>query len=825
MLKLAVTLFPRLLRTKDFHLLLLALVVANCTVTAIHLFVERIDNTLDGEATSFIAADAKIQGSSAPDPSWRLRAHDLGLTTAHYQSFNVMLFAGEEMVLTRAKAVSDNYPLHGELSIGAPLSQELTVVKKGPQKGQVWLAPRLFSALNIKPGDAVQMGSATFIAKAALHKEPDNAQGMFGFAPRVMMHASDVKATKAIQLGSRVSYALLFSGEAQSIEHLKTQLENQLGEHHRWLSPEDGNAAFNNAFKRSQRFLLLAGCLSVILAGVAIALAAHRFAKEQQTQVALLKTFGVNPYRIQKLYILLLVAIGLLGFLLGAFMGWLLHYAILFLLGDLLPKHLAGAGFSTLWTSAGITALALFAFAAPPLLALKNTPPAKIFRQEPENSRIIYISALTGLLATAGLIGFYGRDFMLTGIVLGGLLSCIVVSYFFSKVLLAATYQLQTSLHGVWRIGLANLQRQRQMTALQIFVFANIGLLVLVLFQVRTSLIGDWQPRLANAPNHFVYNIFEDDLDSVKAVFEQESIAVTEYYPMFRGRLISVNGVVTKKKIIRDKQKSNYERELNLTWSQTYGRDNKVVQGQWWHDGDNRSLSVSAEQTYAEGLGLQIGDVLTFSIAGRKFDATLTNIRSVQWDSMNPNFYMIFNRAAVKGYGADWITSFYLPSEKKQFVNTLIKRFPTVSLIELDQTLTLIKSVVARVSMAVEFILLLVLVASVLILLTSIYVTLDERRRESALLRSFGAKRGFVQKILLIEFSSIGLIAGVFSCIGAQLCLYFIQVKIFDMPYVVHWMMLLCVPVFSAVLVGTIGYFATLGTTYLPPMRVLRFQV
>lgn len=820
-------LFIRMLRAGEFHLLISALLVATASVTAISLFVERISGTLYNEASTFIAADALVRGSMPIKQQWQQAAKARNFETANFSSFNAMVFSDQGMKLGRVKAVDSNYPLYGELTLGAE-NNERTIVQHGPLPGEVWLAPRLISNLDIQVGDRIKIGNAEFTLAASLLSEPDNASTQFGVAPRAMIHVDDVERTGAIQVGSRVSYAFLMAGPQDDIEIFTSELKPELGEHYRLLSPKDGNRALSSAIDRAERFLLLSGSLSVLLSALAIAIAAQRFANKQQPQVALLKCLGVKPGELQNIYLLLLATLAMIGIVFGLALGWVIHHIILFLLRDLLPQTLAGASIKPIIIGSLTCTLCLFSFAGPPILSLKHVSPIRVLKQVQGRFLALKTNVVLGILCLGLLLLIYSQSLLLSAILLLSVCACIVLCSLFSLFILGLSKKLQSKLTGEWRIGLGNLQRQRALSGLQIFVFANIALLLLVLFQVRTNLIDEWKPQLERTPNHFVFNIFSSELEAVKAHLKNASIQTNSFYPMSRGRLIEINAVPIKDKIL-DKSRNNYKRELNLTWSSAMGDDNKIVVGEWWSPSQTtaspKELLVSAEQEYAEGLGLALGDILTFSIAGKEIDAKLASIRSVEWDSMNPNFFMIFNRAIAQDFAANWITSFYLDSDKQEKINQFSRRFPTVSLIELDQTLKQIKEVTTKVLMAVEFILLLVLSSSLLVVISSIKSSIDSRLKETALLRSFGASRRFTQRITLIEFASVGFIAGIFASAGAELSLYLIQTKLFESSYSFNGWMWIYAPIVSTLIIAFTGYLATVSTTHVPPMRALKSNV
>jgi len=247
-----------------------------------------------------------------------------------------------------------------------------------------------------------------------------------------------------------------------------------------------------------------------------------------------------------------------------------------------------------------------------------------------------------------------------------------------------------------------------------------------------------------------------------------------------------------------------------------------VIEGQWWQPGDEQKSLVSLEEGYAQALNLQLGDELEFSIAGQKLTAEVASIRTVQWDSMQPNFFVIFSDTILDGTAASWLTSFYLSPDEKPLINDLVRNYPTVSIVEIDQMLKQVQDIVGQVTLAVEFILLLVLVAGILVLIASIQATLDMRFRESAILRTLGARNQLVSGSLMIEFGTLGLLAGFLAVLGAEGCMYMLQAQVFDMDFQFHWMLWLVGPWIGLLLIGAIGVLSTRRVIQTPPLAVLR---
>ncbi len=813
----------REIKSGELSILVFSLLLATSTVTSISLFTSRIQNSILDEATEFLAADAQIRSSMPLPQEWKNTADSMNLQQAYLQSFRAMAFSDEGMQLVAVKAVSNTYPLKGAVSLASQPFGEGSDYSSAPLRGEAWLASRLFAGLDIQVGDTIAIGDADFRVSKVLIKEPDSPQTFFGVAPRVMINSDDVAATSAIQAGSRVNYALLIKGASGDVARFKNSINEQLGAHARWVGVKDSNRNIGDALQRAEKFLLLAGSLSVMLCGVAIALAARRYAIRQSTSVALLKTFGQSPKDITQRYALVLTTLGALSVILGAVIGWALHWVILQIIGNLIPSGLAAPSFWSFINGAFSGLVALMAFAAPPLLSLRKVPPAAVLRQGAANAIVSpKIAVLIGFLSITALILTFSKSVSITLIIGLGSIASLGGGILLAWLLLGLGKYAAAALGNSWRLGIANLRRHKGFNSLQIVIFSSLIMLLLVLIDARTNLIRQWQDQLPDeTPNHFIFNVFNDEKQQVESLLEQQGLEITPFYPMMRGRIIEINGEPIKPRIESSESRMNYERELNLTWSKKLGEDNQILAGEW-HGDKTDTLLVSAEAEYAKGLKLAIGDTLTFSIAGQAVNATVGSFRSVKWDSMNPNFFMIFNQSILNNKATNWLTSLYIPPERKDLLNQLTRQIPTVTVLEIDQMINQVRDIISQVSLAIEFVLGLVLAAGLLVLITSIQATLDIRYQESAILRTLGAKRSLVNKVLLIEFSSLGFMAGLLGVIGAQISLYFLQTRVFNLEFSINPILMIVGPLFGSLLIGSIGWLSTRKVTHQPPLNVLR---
>lgn len=812
-------------RGGELNILIAALIVAVTTVTSIGLFADRIRNSIVDEAGTLLAADAQIRPSGASPISEELRrqAQSAGLRTAEVVTFQAMAFSADDaMQLSSVKAVSDNYPLKGELKIAdEPFGLGRTVAK-GPPPGEAWVTSRLFPALELSMGETIDVGEAQFKVTAALISEPDNAGSLFGVGPRVMIHSADIDRTGAVQQGSRVRYRLLLAGDVQSFQQ---QIEDQLGEGYRWVAVRDANEGITEALERAQGFLMLAGSLGVMLAGVALALASRRYASRQLSHVALLKTLGLTPGRITRLYAGNLVILGGGVVVCSLAFGWLLHWVFLELAAGLLPRELEPPGWRPVWIGLVTGLVCLMAFAFPPVWMLRNTPPARVLRSEVEGGEMSQRVVLAlGSIAVIGLVLLYSGDIWLTGALLGGGLVTVLGVSVMAAGLIWLVRRFGSRLGTTWRLGLASLQRHSRQNAFQIMVFSIALMLLFILTLLRSSLIGEWRQQLPEGtPNHFAFNIFADEKDGFEAFLNQNDVESEPFYPMIRGRLTAVNDESMDHRLERlQPEGDDFRRELNLTWSDTLAEDNEIVAGEWWETGDAEKDLVSVEQMFADQLNIEVGDTLTFSIGGQTVEATVKSLRTVQWDSMAPNFYVIFSGPILEGAGAAYLTSFYLEPDQKHLLAELLRQYPTVSVIEVDNIINQIQDIVAQVTVAVEFILALVLVAGFIVLLASVQATLDVRLMESAILRTLGARAGLVRGGLWIEFAALGTLAGLLAVFGTEAALAYFQTSLLELEWTPHYRLWLVGPLLGGLVIGAIGVVSTRRVIRVPPMTVLK---
>ncbi len=823
-IKLVARMAWRDVRSGEMGLLLVALLVAVGTVTSISLFVDRLQSALLAESSNFLAADRQISSSQVIPPDFVQQAQQRGLNTAQTLIFPSMVFAGDLNQLVSVKAVDTEYPLRGELIVGDQPFQRGAPTDSIPAAGTVWLDSRLFPAMNLSLGDTVEVGMAELQVARVLVAEPDRGGSFFDLGPRLLMNMQDVAATEVVQPGSRLSYRLLLSGDDTQLQDLRESLP--LKPNFSWISVRESSPRIGRALDRAESFLLLGGLLGVLLAGIAVGLSAHRYAQRHFDHVGVLKTLGATPAQILRGFMSLLLLVGLVAILMGLAAGSLVHIAIVEILSSLIAVELPVPTLRPFLLGSATGLICALAFAMPAFVHLKNVAPMRVIRRDlgvaPLSRWLSYGAAAAGSLL---LLVWYTKDLWLT---LWTLLSIVGICLVFGSLawaLLKGGRVAGMQAKSGWRLALAGLQRRRTENTVQILIFGVAIMLLLVLVLIRTALIDEWRSQVPeDAANHFVMNIAADEVDGVRQLVREQATEGEFLFPMIRGRVDSVNEQTAKDwqdQLPRKPSGPRLTSERSLTWSVLAPENNDIIAGRWWAD-DSAAAEVSLEQEYAEDFALQLGDKLEFDVGGRRVWATVTSIRALEWESMTPNFYIILSPGALQDFPATYMTSFYLEPTEKIFLNTLLRQYPTITVIEIDALIAQVQQIVAQVSQAVELVLALVLLSGALVLIASIQASRDTRMAEHGLIRALGGTRALIGGSLTAEFLVLGSFAGIVAVFGAELVVAMLQSQVFDLQAEAHPWIWLLGPVSGALIITLVGLAGSRSLIDTPPMNVLR---
>jgi putative ABC transport system permease protein len=830
-LRLGLWLLQRERRSGEWRVLLLALIIGVGSVSTTGFLGDRLKRAMSVQGASFLGADLLVT-SPRPIESWpALKSTRSGtgalatslLSTSRALEFPSMLARGDAFQLATLRAVDAAYPLRGVVRIASQPFAESSPRPAQPPPGSIYVAPDLLPLLAANVGDQVQIGEARFTIAGVVAEEPGQLGGMFGFAPRVFMRADEVELTRVLQPGSRVTYLYQFSGESDQLTAFGTALKPTLDSTQRLIGSHEGVETLRGAFANADRYIQLTALISLLLSVAAIAIAAHRHALRHYDQAALMRCFGATTPQLRALYAVQLLTLGIIGSLVGVAVGALMQQALAALVLPDAVTRLPSLGVMPVGVAIVSGLLALAGASLPALMRLIRVPPLRVLRRDlPPLPLGSWISAAVSGSALLLLIAWYAGDARLVGVFVGALAGLVVVLLLLARLALLGGRGVQKMSHGPVRFGLAQLLRHRFDSTLQLGAFTLALFLVALLALVRGDLIAGWRQQLPpEAPNYFLVNIAPHQQAPVADYLSEHQLKASALYPMVRGRLTTKNGEPIASTLSPESRDSNtLRRELNLTWTATLPANNAVLAGHW--HGSRSTAEISVESGMAERLDLAVGDTLGFQVGDQTLSARITSIRSVKWDSMQPNFFVIFSPGQLDALPAASIASVYVPPGASGMLPGFVKTFPGVTVLALDKLIANIEAVFAQIIGAIQLLLGFLLAAGMAVVIATLLASLDARQQEAVLLRTLGAQRAYLAKSLWSEFLALGLLAGLLASACAEIAMALISDRLFELPARLHPWLWLALPLAGALLVGMSGWLTTRHITHVPPMQSIR---
>ena len=828
-------------RAGELRFLLVALVVAVSALTAVGFFVDRMRSGLNRDAHQLLGADLLVNADQPLPLPWRAEAQRRGLVLADTVTFPSMAQAGQgddsQAVLASVKAVSDGYPLRGQLrttTSADDASEALGDAAGGvPAPGTVWVDVNLLPPLRIKVGSTIQLGDKAFTVARLIASEPDRGASFSNFAPRVMLPLSDLKGTGLVDNYARVTYRMQVASKSPNDmasiaayeRWLRARIEADNVKGVRIETLENGRPEMRNTLDRAERFLALVSLLSAMLAAVAVAMAARRFMQRHLDACAMLRCLGMTQNEVGLMFLLEFALVGLAGSLLGVLAGFGAHFVLLEMIGRLIPAELPPV--SPLPALQGIATgmLLLVGFALPPVLQLRNVPHNRVIRREQAAPQpMALVTYGLGIGVFFALLLWQAGDARLAVLTAGGFLGGLAVFALVAWLALAALRRLRgAARHQGWRFAITSLQRRPGATIVQV-VSLSLGLMaLLVLTVVRGDLMQAWRLSTPpDAPNRFIINIQPDQKEAVARQIRAAGVSELPLYPMIRGRLVAVNGKeVTATTYTDPRAKSLSDREFNLSSVPDLPAGNEVVAGRWYDDRPGMA-EASVEQGIAATLRLKLGDTLRFDMGGLAVDAKVTSLRKLEWGSMRANFFVIINPAAMRDAPTTYMTAFHLPAKGIGLANTLTRQFPNLTVVDVSGIIRQLQEVLDQVVTAVEFLFLFTLASGVLVLYAALMGSQAERTREAGLLRALGATRGQLAQAQRIEFALVGGLSGLLAASGAAALGWALAEYQFKFPWHFDptvWVAGLVVGAVCALIGGWLGLRNVLRQ---PPLQTLR---
>ncbi len=865
--RLSLNLLRRDWRAGEWRVLLIALVLAVGSIATVGLFADRVRLALQQEATSLLGADLRVSSTRALPPAYRDAALQRGLRVVETASFPSMAAGKDTSVLAEILAVGEGYPLRGEIVISpdcssasyqflppcrgkvrmgvepgdsnvstrtlATLSLALPLQGGGlgrgpdvaaselvgssiPARGTLWADARLMQRLGLQLGDEVDIGALRLRLAARVVRDVDQSVGFASFAPRVLINSADLSASGLVQVGSRIRYRLLLAGEAQQVAYLRSWLQGRLTSGEKLEDVRDARPEIRTALERAEHFLGLAALTAVVLAGVALALAARHFITRHLDACAMMRCLGASQAQVLRIFLVQFLLLGLAAVLLGSLLGYAAQAALVQSIATMREAALPPPGWLPLWQAAASGMALLLGFAFLPLWQLKSVSPLRVIRRElgvPEmRTGLLYAS---GAVVLCGLFLWQAGSLKLGLTVLAGMAAGLLIFGLLAWFIVRALGKF--GFHAF-----TNLARHGRSNAVQIVALSLGGMALLLLTFVRADLMENWRGRLPpDAPNRFIVNIQPDQRGALNNFFAQRHLSAPQLFPMVRGRLIAINQRAISGDDYPDpRARGLVEREFNLSWTENLPAGNEIVSGGWWKKDATSVLSV--EEGIAKTLNIHLGDTLTYDVAGSQFSAQVANLRQVQWDSMQVNFFVIAAPGMLEDFPASYLTSFHLPADQAQAGEALVKTFPNLLLIDTDAVIAQVRHIVDQIAQTMSAVFLFTLLSGLAVLYAALLATQDERIQQTAILRTLGADSRYLRRLHLTEFATLGALSGLFSAAGAALLGWVLAIKVLEIPYhpgALLWL----VGVGGGIATVTLaGWLATRRVAQMSPLRVLQ---
>jgi len=815
---------------RHFAYLIACITLGVGALVAVASFASSLERTVGRSARALMGGDVEIRSSQPLSPAGQAVVAEMargGVEVLPVLELVAMSAAGGRIQIVELKTVSAGYPFYGDL-ITEPAAPLGTLVGKG----HALVHPSLLQKLGAAVGDHLKIGEAEFVISGVIRQEPDRSVGVFSLGPRVMIAPEDLPGTKLVRPGSRVRHRVLFRVPAgTSADAFRDSLAARLPDTSaRITTYAQAQPGVRRFWDQLTVYLGLTGLVALMVGGIGVATSVRAFVRGKLDTIAVLKCLGADWRQVLAAYLLQTVLLGLGGSLLGAALGTAAELVLVPALSPLLPFPLE-ASVSLRSVLAGLamgTGLTLL-FALWPLLDIRRVPPALILRRDVEARLPGRRPWLAGVPIAAGLaaLAFWqAGSFKVGGLFVGGLAGALLLLGLTARLVIAGAKRLPRLRRLAWRQAVANVHRPGSHAGI---VLVSLGLAVMLVVAVallEQSLRAELADRgPERSPAFFFIDIQPDQVSPFTRLVTDTAGHAPELTPVVRSRLATINGVSVADDPRQKREEIWYlSREYVLTWAAEPPAHNPVIAGRWWTAEEARAEPlISVEEGIAKNLGVAIGGTLGFDIQGVTVQARVVNLRRVDWQSFNTNFFVIFSQGALDGAPSTWIaTARVAPSDEGAVQSAVTAAFPNVTAIPVREVLERIAAVLDQIALAIRLLAGVSIATGLIVTAGALGVSRHQRLYQSVILKTLGATRGFVARVFAVEYALLGVAAGLCGSLLAAALAWGVGRWALD----IHWAgspLTVASGVVGATLlalgVGFLGTFRLLGKK---PLGVLR---
>lgn len=834
------------------RLLLLTVAVAAgvAALVAINSFTDNLRESVNRQAQALLGADLAFQGRRALPPRVDSLIDSLGGRVARTVTFAAMTYVPRTTGarLAQMTAVTGDFPFYGEIAT------EPAEAWARLQLGRHTVVdPSLLAALGAEVGDSLAVGETAFAIIGTILSVPGDVGVRSAFGPRIFVAGQYLDETGLLGFGARAEHeaflALPDAADAQAIaEHYRPELRP---ERIRIRTVADDRERLDAALTRLGDFLGLVALVALLLGGLGVASAVHVFIRQKLDTVAVLRCLGATSGQVFAVYLVQAVAMGLLGSVTGAALGLLIQQALPSLLADLIPVDVVvRPSWRSVAMGVGTGLWVAFVFALLPLLSIRRIPPLAALRRayEPEAARpradLARVLALALLAASVVVLaGVQAGNWMYGLLFSGSIVGAIALLGLAALLLIRlARRRLPPHVPYVWRQGVANLHRPANQTTMVVLAIGFGAFLLATLFLVQRNLLSqlDVSEQARPRPNFVLFDIQPNQAAGLDTILASAGVPPSPPVPIVPMRILSLRGVPVAT-ILADTGAADtadappgwaLRREYRSTYRDSLTDSERLIAGGWWprspaiEPGDSQPVDISVEQELAQDLGVGLGDEIVWDIQGVPLRSRVRSLRAVDWARFEPNFFVVFAPGALERAPHTLVELARIddPAVRGRVQRSVAERFPNITSLDLTLLQAAIEQLVGRVSLAIRFMAFFSLATGVLVLVGAVATSRYQRVREGALLKTLGATRGQVFRVVLAEYLALGLLAAV-AAVGLSAAAGWALARfLFEVPFAFPASAIAGVVILTTLLTVTVGLWGSVEVVRKTPLEVLRAE-
>lgn len=825
---------------RGFYVFIACIALGVMAIAGVGSVAASLTDGLAREGRTLLGGDAAfslIQREAKPDElAWLRRRGDVSVVATMR---GMVKTADERLALVEMKAVDTVYPLLGALELNPPMPVADLLAERDGAFGAA-VDTTMLARLDLKLGDRVSIGNATFAIRSVATSEPDKLSGGIGLGPRFLTSEAGLRATGLLQPGSLVRWTYRVRLPENAADD---RAANALADSARKELPQAGweirtrdNASpqLERTITRFTQFLTLVGLASLLVGGVGVANAVKSHIDRRRDVIATFKAVGATGRDVFAIYLTQVLALAVVGSLIGLALGAALPFAIVGVFGKILPLPVVPAlhGWE-LGLALVYGLLTALAFGLWPLARIHDVPVAALFRDiasaeaRRPSARDLGWMALVVALLIGVVIGLaYDKRiatvFVASSIVVFALLRVI------AGALMALARRLPRPDTTMLRLAITNIYRPGALTP-SVVMSLGLGLTVLVtITQIDGNLQRQFMAALPErAPSFYFIDIPSTEADRFSAFLKAKAPQATvEDVPMLRGRIVSARGI--KAEDLKPPPDAEWvlQSDRGLSYTDVVPRGSSVVEGKWWAPDYSGPPLVSFEKKLADGLGLKIGDEVVVNVLGRDITATIGNMRTVDWQSLGINFVLVFSPNTFRGAPHTHIATLTeaknAPADDAALIKAVADAFPMITSVRVREALDTVGTVITNLTLAIRGASAVTLLSAILVLGGALAAGHRHRVYDAVILKTLGATRARLLGAYAMEYLLIGLATAVFAVAAGSIAAWMIVTRLMTLTFV--WQAGSAAGVVGAALIVTVGLglMGTLVALNRKPASVLR---